>query len=295
MGIKQKLLYLYYRILLLKDIKSYRFLKNLKIFNSNETVKYIINNKCSVSRYGDGEFYVVGGKGNPFQDYDKNLQNKLTYILQNPISNHLICIPYSYTCLSNYNFSSKLFAVGYLANNIKNSIIPYINTNYQYGDSLFTRFYMPIKNKKRTNIYIKLLKKIWEHQNILIIEGEKSKLGVGNDLFNNVISISRILCPNKNAFTKYNDILSISEQYGKNRLCLIALGMTATALAYDLAKKNIWAIDIGHVDIEYEWFLIGASKKCAIKNKKVDEVEEKDEDDNIYDEKYNSEIICKIA
>lgn len=32
------------------------------------------------------------------------------------------------------------------------------------------------------------------------------------------------------------------------RLILIALGMTATVLAYDLSKAGFWAIDIGHID-----------------------------------------------
>ena len=36
---------------------------------------------------------------------------------------------------------------------------------------------------------------------------------------------------------------------------LIALGPTATILAYDLAEKGVQALDVGHIDIEYEWFL----------------------------------------
>ena len=28
-------------------------------------------------------------------------------------------------------------------------------------------------------------------------------------------------------------------------------------IAYDLAKEGYWAIDIGHLDLEYEWFLKG--------------------------------------
>ena len=45
--------------------------------------------------------------------------------------------------------------------------------------------------------------------------------------------------------------------YGENKLILIALGPTATVLAYDLAKAGYWALDIGHLDLEYEWFLKG--------------------------------------
>jgi len=41
----------------------------------------------------------------------------------------------------------------------------------------------------------KKLKKIWDGKDIIIIESEKSRLGVGNDLFDNTKSIKRILCP----------------------------------------------------------------------------------------------------
>lgn len=47
----------------------------------------------------------------------------------------------------------------------------------------------------------------------------------------------------------------------KAKLVLIALGHTATVLAYDLAEVGYQAIDIGHIDIEYEWFLMRAPKK----------------------------------
>ena len=57
----------------------------------------------------------------------------------------------------------------------------------------------------------------------------------------------------------------------KNRLILIALGPTATILAYDLYKLGYQAIDIGHADIEYEWYLRKAKNRIKIKNKYVNE------------------------
>ena len=39
--------------------------------------------------------------------------------------------------------------------------------------------------------------------------------------------------------------------YNENSIVLLSLGLTATCLAYDLAKKNIWAIDIGHITNYY--------------------------------------------
>ena len=39
----------------------------------------------------------------------------------------------------------------------------------------------------------------------------------------------------------------------KSVLFLVALGPTATVLAYDLSKIGYQAIDIGHIDISFVW------------------------------------------
>ena len=75
----------------------------------------------------------------------------------------------------------------------------------------------------------------------------------------------------------------------------MALGPTATVLAYDLFKAGYQAIDIGHVDIEYEWFLRKATKKIKIESKYVTEVKEGRENiQEVKDEKYKNEIVARI-
>ena len=51
---------------------------------------------------------------------------------------------------------------------------------------------------------------IWNDKEIVIIEGDKSRLGIGNDLFNNSKLIERVICPTRNAFNSYSKILNIS-------------------------------------------------------------------------------------
>lgn len=88
-------------------------------------------------------------------------------------------------------------------------------------------------------------------------------------MFDNCKSIQRILCPAINAFSK-DDEIEIKKQ-DASKLILIALGSTATVLAYDLCIEDYQAIDIGHIDIEYEWFLQGVTEVTPVKNKYVDE------------------------
>jgi len=129
----------------------------------------------------------------------------------------------------------------------------------------------------------------------LIIEGEKSRLGVGNDLFNNAKSIKRILCPAVNAFNVYDKIISEAKKIDQSILILLAIGPTSTILAYDLYKLGYQAIDVGHIDIEYEWFLRKAKKRTQIYNKFVNEaLGNKFKIANVTDIKYYKEIISKI-
>lgn len=154
---------------------------------------------------------------------------------------------------------------------------------------------MDFEDKTHSSHYFDFLKTIWENRDIVIIEGEESRLGVGNDLFSNTNSISRILCPKENAYKKYDEIFSFARNLDKNKLILIALGATATVLAYDLHREGFQALDVGHVDIEYEWMKMGAMEKLPIKGKYVNEAKDGREVINLQDELYKSQIISIIC
>ena len=111
-------------------------------------------------------------------------------------------------------------------------------------------------------------------------------------MFDNAKSCIRILGPALNAYDKYEEILEEVLKTDKDRLVLIAMGSTATILAYDLARLGYQAVDIGHIDIEYEWFLRGTEEKVKIEGKYVCEVVGGNNvPEYIDDEKYNGEII----
>jgi len=126
----------------------------------------------------------------------------------------------------------------------------------------------------------------------LIIEGSGTRIGVGNNLLSNSLSIKRIICPSINAFDKYNQILKTAAKI-KCDLILIALGPTAKALAYDFSKLNKQTIDIGHLDIEYEWFIRKTKKRIPIKNKNVLEANSYNAPE-CQNKRYLSQIVSKI-
>jgi len=205
-----------------------------------------------------------------------------------------IFFPYNNSYLSPFVYETKHYIINWMEKK-KIQFFSLIDLNRKYYSSFITRFYIDFKDKSKVPAYIKKLKLIWDKKDILIIEGEKSRLGVGNDLFNNAKSIKRILCPAVNAFNVYDKIISEAKKIDQSILILLAIGPTSTVLAYDLYKLGYQAIDVGHIDIEYEWFLRKAKKRTQIYNKFVNEaLGNKFKIANVTDIKYYKEIISKI-
>jgi glycosyltransferase family protein len=254
--------------------------RKLNILNSEETIKIIISSHCSVSRYGDGELqminhYLVNGNAtnfnvDTFQQYNVKLAERLIEVYKSSNDNCLISLPYDFKDASGNKLYTRLFWEREWLGRYK--MLDSLSLEKLFGDTNFTRFYMNRKDIKDYVYYISLLKKIWEKREIIIVEGELSRLGVGDDLFDNAKQIERILCPSVNAFDKYNQILNAVKEMQKEKLILIALGHTATVLAYDLSTCGYCAIDVGHIDVEYEWYLMKAKCKVAVPNKYVNEV-----------------------
>lgn len=259
----------------------------------DETLDYIVENHCSVSRFGDGEFAIIQGNSNGFQNENNELGARLAKILIEPIDNHIVCLPDIFGNMDNLRDSSKLYSNGLLGKE-RRAWLNLLDLERVYYNAFFTRCYNMFEDKSRCPVWFKKNKKIWDKQDVLLIEGQYSRLGVGNDLFANTKSIMRVLAPSKNAYEKYNDIFSAALQYGSGKLVLIALGMTATVLAFDLAKVGFWAIDIGHIDIEYEWFLQGAKEKVPIRGKYVNEVKNGDIVTDDVDPEYWNQILKVI-
>ena len=245
-----------------------------KIKSIEETINEVIANHKSLSRFGDGEFRLILENSNiGFQSGSSEMTTKLREVIQSNLDNHIIALPETFSLKNGLNWRVKYWWLNFI-NNVGIQTTPFLDADKIYGNAFITRFYLDYEQKEQIPYHINNLKKIWDKQDILIVEGKYSRLGVGNDLFENSNSIQRILCPEKNAFKYYESILKESKKYGENRLILIALGPTATIMAHDLAKEHFWALDIGHIDLEYMWYLKGEKVKTPVEGRLVNETEE---------------------
>lgn len=281
------------------------YLKNakprLKIMTPEQSIDYIEKTGCSVARFGDGEFDMIlwPDKKEGYQDNSAQLVEKLTAVLASKDPNLLICIPYALNNIWGRTQDSRNFWYYWGERNdqrkrITDLIRSYHGTDKVFGDTQISRPYIAWKTKKNADIMFPRLKGLWEGKDIIIVEGVKTRLGVGNDLFTGARSIKRILGPATNAFDHLDEIREKIEEVRTDELVIMALGPTATILAADLSAKSIQAIDIGHVDIEYEWYLRGSKSHDLIPGKFTNEAAQGSNVDDCDDEWYNSQIIARI-
>ncbi|MBL7106987.1 MAG: DUF1792 domain-containing protein [Phycisphaerae bacterium] len=225
----------------------------------DETLDRIIKNKCSLTRFGDGEFGIMFGSRICYHDRNSKLASRLKQVLASEYPNLLIGLPPCFGSLDDFIPATTDFWRRWM-NKKREMVYSYLDMNRVYHNAFLNRCYLNYHKTEENYIscgrYFGKIKKIWEDRDVIICESQKAGLGVGDGLFEDAKSISRILfCPAKNAFDRYGEILSAFDGFDSDVLILLALGPTATVLTYDLCKKGYQTIDIGMIGEEYECFL----------------------------------------
>ncbi len=265
-----------------------------KVLTIEETLFQIASKRISIVRFGDGELqYIVHKLDLKYQEYDENLANKLRKILLSKNNNILIGLPDCYRSVKDFEFSKKIYwramVVLYYPGFKK-----FIDVDKQYANANITRLYYGYKDKAKASNRFIIIKNLFAQRKILLIEGEKSRLGVGNDLFSNADHVKRILGPPHHAFRQLEKLKNEAQKFGKEYLILVALGTGGKPLVFDLACMGYQVLDIGNLDLEYEWFKRGVKERILIPGKYVSEVAGGRVVTDVYDDVYNSQIIAKF-
>lgn len=262
--------------------------------NIQQTLDFVIKNHSSVARFGDGELDLISGHSIPYQSYQPALATRLAKILHTPSSpNLVVCLSDVFHDLDRYNDYARQFWTAKLPEYAP--ILTTLKDHGWFGSTFISRPYIDLADKAPAKDSFNQLKQLWNNRDLLIVEGKLSRSGVGNDLFANANSIQRIIGPSHDAFARYDDLLTTIKHHAENKLILLMLGPTAKLLADDLAQDGHQAIDLGHIDSEYEWFKMGATEKVALPNKHT---AEHNFDENVVvtpDKDYDSQIIADLS
>lgn len=276
-----------------KDILG-KQLNPIQVKGIDETLDYIIENKSSLIRFGDGEINMLAGHSIPYQDYDEELVSTMRDIIgQESRKELVVCLPDAFTD----RFRFTYWAIPFWKDHMDHYMDFYreLCSDSWYGSTFVSRPYIDFEDKSQAKAQFEKLKSIWKNRDLLIVEGATSRSGVGNDLFDEANSIKRIICPSHSAFSRVHEIEDEIEKYAAGRLILCMLGPTAKVLAYHLSQKGYQVLDIGHIDSEYEWMKMGAKTKVKFSHKHTAEYNFDQDIEFIEDETYNSQILVDLS
>lgn len=254
-----------------------------QIMSVEDTINEIVEHGKSIARFGDGEFGLMYGVQRwRFQKNDQNLAERLKEVLQSQQEHILIGLIDFYGDFGSWDTKAANGARIYLTPEVRKQHYALLDPHRVYGNTRMSR--------NESWEHVRNMKRIWEGRDCVFVEGYQTRMGVGNDLFDNARSIVRILCPAESAFDRYEEILDEAVRQPEDRLFLIALGPAAGVLAYDLAMRGYQAIDLGHADLSYEWLLRGKREKLP--NKYCNEVANGYLVEDVHDGEYEAQIIA---
>lgn len=264
-----------------------------KFRSDKETLRMMIEEGKSLARFGDGEFgIVINAPRQKFQHADEKLADRIKEVLNSNHPDLLIGIAKQYGNLDRFVDESAMVIREYMTEETRSWHQQLLQSDRIYSDGYITRPYVIFKDRfteapaKRFDA----LKEIWKGKKVIIVEGAQTRLGVGNDLFGDA-EIKRILAPATSSFDRYDDILAETLRQAEwADLFLLALGPCAGVLAYDLTLQGHQAIDIGHLDLEYEWFLAGKGHRVPVPYKYNNEVDGGDLVEECHDPVYEMQI-----
>lgn len=271
---------------------KYKILKNkIKVYTVDETINQLLNTQKSLVRFGDGEITMIRGRSLQLQNVDINLITDLKRILNYEHENLMISVPDIFDGVEQYNEKSIQFWKDHLLFS-RRIYEKYCRKDKIYCNAFISRCYYMYKDKSFCDAWFKKIREIWKNRDIVIVEGVRSHSGVENDLFSQAASVERIIGPASNAYEKLDKLEEECLKYPKDRMFLLALGAAAKPLAEDLFLNGYRVMDIGNLDMEYEWFLRGAKNKIKLEKHFAESVEENHKAG--YDE-YLSQIKARIC
>lgn len=182
MGFLNKFRKIYFWVFFVWPILKF-FFPRIKVMSSLDTLEKIQKSHCSCVRLGDGEFGILRGIAGPgFQKTSDTLRRGLYDVLTNGNEKILLCVPeaFQYNKLHSYTKRARYHWIAIMC-----KFFPYLRDNlrkdYSYGNALVTRPYVDQKDKGVAIEVFHGFKKIFSDRDLIIVEGEKTRFGVGND------------------------------------------------------------------------------------------------------------------
>lgn len=229
---------------ILKLLLSFRKSK-ANILNAKETIQFVLHNRKSVIRLGDGEFGLFHDRDIHYQVYSKELKERINQIIKryecnSDLAPYLLCVPYKFFKTNGFFLMKKRVYVSSWAIS-KYDFLKNFRQDIVYGDA----FLFALNNSDiYPSIWAETDNIIFVHNNVEYAQAFKKTSGK---------NVYFVKVPSKNAFSFLVEIEeNIICVFGKdqitkeNSVILISAGPAGKVIAFDFCLKGYWCIDVGH-------------------------------------------------
>lgn len=240
----------------------------IQVHTVDKTIDELLHTEKSMVRFGDGEIVMIKGGSLMLQKASPEIAKGLAEILRYTEDDLIVTIPGIFETLSDHRKASRQFWRDHLLF-CRKTYEKYCNPNRIYYSTFVSRCYYYLEDRSAAGAQFAKIRKIWENRDVVIVEGEKTHNGVGNDLFDTAGSIERIICPPSDAYGAIPAIMDACMKYEKDRLFVLSVGVAAKFLTVELFRRGYRALDIGNMDLEYEWYVRQSPGKMRIEKHEV--------------------------
>ena len=204
-----------------------------RVWTEDETLEFAQTK--SVSRFGDGEWRVAVGGGCTSQRPDPKCAAELKRVLASSLPNLLVCLPHRRgpRAESWARYEEARYTI--------------FATQPAYGSAFITR---PDNAPWiDTPDFWDRVRDLWRGHDVVLVIGDKKSI-TSEMIESEAASYTEVWGPRQHA---YQDIDKIEFQIRERIVerpgsrVLLCLGVTATVLAWRLAKSGVHAIDLGHI------------------------------------------------
>lgn len=210
-----------------------------------DTVRTIIKHRSSIGRYGDGELKLCAGYPQKTQHPDPQICKRLRQILWADDKNFLVAIPRIWNRDWSDVFSKRTeFWKRYMGS----KTLQFLKPGKTYYSAFITR--PDAVPELQCDEYWNLCKQMWAGRDLTVLWGGH-KIQKHKDFFDSAATVEYVQGPEIEAWGHYQEMMDAILSKPADRLVLLAMGPTATVMAYDLFKAGRQAIDIGHMPSFY--------------------------------------------
>jgi hypothetical protein len=222
----------------------------MNILNDLITLEKFTKEKLSISRFGDGEFFHLFNSNynnaSGRQKCSKEIKLKLEKIINSESEKILIGISGFLAKQDEIEDNFKDYTP-YMKKFIKKTIK---NIQNKYPELINKQFYSAeitrITNSKYQEEIIKIFDNYFGNNDFVFVGNKMVIKLIKNKFIDKFKKIQFIEVKKQNAYDDYDVILNQIIKLGKNNIYLLAIGITATILSFDLSEKGFIGVDIGH-------------------------------------------------